>query len=170
MMLPTAAADNDWMSGLHEHVQAISLSLKAMMVLLVREREALVGRSDARSLESIAQDKQSAVAQVSALYELLRDAVARHLGPDASLSDGMSALSRYNGEIAQQVDELMQLTRKCQQANQDNGVLVSAGLDDSQAAIRTLSELGASPTVANTYGRSATQQPTTSRTQFNVRA
>ena len=170
MMVPTARAENDWMSGLRDHVQAISLSLKAMMVLLVREREALVGRSDARSLESIAQDKQSAVTQTSALYELLRGAVSRHLGPNASLSDGISALRQHDNEIAHQVDELMQLTRKCQQANQDNGVLVSAGLDDSQDAIRTLSELGASPAVANTYGRTASQHPTRSKTQFNVRA
>ncbi|MFT5446362.1 MAG: flagellar biosynthesis/type III secretory pathway chaperone [Gammaproteobacteria bacterium] len=170
MIAPAARANDDWMSGLRENVQAISLSLKAMMVLLVREREALVGRSDARSLESIAQDKQGAVTQVSALYELLRGAVSQHLGPGASLSDGISALRQHDSEIAHQVDELMQLTRKCQQANQDNGVLVSAGLAHSQDAIRTLSELGASPAVANTYGRTATQHPTTSRAQFDVRA
>ena len=170
MIAPTVRADNDWMSGLRDHVQAISLSLKAMMVLLVRERDALVSRSDAQSLDSIAKDKQNAVTQVSALYESLRRAVSRHLGPDASLSDGISALREHNNDIALQVDELMQLTLKCQQANQDNGVLVSAGLDHSQDAMRTLSELGASPAVANTYGRSATQHPTTSRTQFNARA
>ena len=165
-----ASANADWMSGLRDHVQSISLSLNAMMILLVREREALVDRSDARLLESIAQDKQDAVTQISALYELLRESVSRHLGPNASLSDGINALRQHDDEIAHQVDELMQLTRKCQQANQDNGVLVSAGLDHSQDAIRTLSELGASPAAAGTYGRAATRQRATTHAQFNARA
>jgi flagellar biosynthesis/type III secretory pathway chaperone len=132
----SAPAGGELVSGLQSHVKAITLSLQVTMVLLVREREALVGRREAQSLESIAQDKQSAVAQVSRLYAMLRAAVARHLGPEASLTDSMAALREHNSGIAKQVDELVRLTRKCQQANQNNGVLVSAGLDCSQQAMK----------------------------------
>ena len=132
----SAPAGGELVSGLQSHVKAITLSLQVMMVLLVREREALVGRREAQSLESIAQDKQSAVAQVSRLYAMLRAAVARHLGPGASLTDNMAALREHNSSIAKQVDELVRLTRKCQQANQDNGALVSAGLDCSPQAMK----------------------------------
>ena len=170
MMAASGVNNSDWVNGLQSHVQAITLSLQAMMVLLVREREALVGRSEAQSLESIAQDKQNAVTQVSALYELLRNAVARNLGPDASLTDGMTALREQGGKIAKQIEELVQLTQKCQQANQDNGVLVSAGLDHSQQAMNTLTQVNAGPAAANTYSRSATQHAVGKGGQFTVRA
>jgi len=136
MSAMSAPAGGELVSGLRSHVKAITLSLQVMMVLLVREREALVGRREAQSLESIAQDKQTAVAQVGRLYAMLRAAVARHLGPEASLTDSMAALRKHNSGIAKQVDELVLLTRKCQQANQDNGVLVSAGLDRSRQAMK----------------------------------
>jgi flagellar biosynthesis/type III secretory pathway chaperone len=132
----SAPAGGELVSGLQSHVKAITLSLQVMMVLLVREREALVGRREAQSLESIAQNKQTAVAQVSRLYALLRAAVARHLGPEASLTDSMATLREHDSGMAKQVDELVQLTRKCQQANRVNGVLVSAGLDCSQQALK----------------------------------
>ena len=136
MSAMSAPAGGELVSGLQSHVKAITLSLQVMMVLLVREREALVGRREAQSLESIAQDKQTAVAQVGRLYAILRAAVARHLGPGASLTDSMATLREHNSGIAKQVDELVRLTRKCQQANQENGVLVSAGLDCSPQAMK----------------------------------
>ncbi|MFT5172607.1 MAG: flagellar biosynthesis/type III secretory pathway chaperone [Gammaproteobacteria bacterium] len=170
MTTATQESPQGWLEGLSSHVQAISLSLQAMMVLLVREREALVGRSEAQSLESIAHDKQSAVVQISTLYESLRIAVARHLGPDASLTDGIAALRKHSDTIAKQVDTLVQLTRKCQRANQDNGVLVNAGLDHSQRAMNTLMQIGATHARPSTYGPSATQVRSRARSQFSVRA
>lgn len=170
-MIAVADHTNDgWVEGLQQHVHAITLSLQAMMVLLVREREALVARNDAHSLHDIATDKQTAVAQVSALYELQRSAVARNLGSGTSLSEGISALREHSDRIANQVDELVQLTQQCQQANQDNGVLVSAGLDHSQQAVNTLARLGTGHAQAGTYDPSAAQHSSQAGARFTVRA
>jgi flagellar biosynthesis/type III secretory pathway chaperone len=169
-MINPAHAQQHWMLGLQSHVEAITLSLQAMMVLLVREHEALVGRSDARSLDSIAQDKQTAVAQMSAMYEMLRDCVAAHLGPDATMNDGILALREHSPSIARQIENLVQLTRKCQQANHDNGILVSAGLSDTQRAMETLTQVGATNTPTNTYGPAAAQYALGNTSQFTARA
>ena len=170
MISATGHAASDWPDTLQSHVQAITHSLQDMMALLVREREALVARSEASSLESIAQDKQSAASRVSALYDRLRTDMERYFGPGMSLGDGMNTLRGHSDSIAIQVDELVQMTNKCRQANRDNGVLVGVGLDNSQQALKTLAHVGASAMSANTYNRSATQQRVAAGTQFIIRA
>ena len=129
-MIATSTPGGDWVKGLQTQVQTISLSLQAMMVLLVREREALLGRNEAQSLSNIAANKQAFVVQVSAVYEMLRSAMRQHLDPDMSLTECIAAVGKQNRGLARQLDELVQLTSKCQQANQHNGALISSGLVD----------------------------------------
>ena len=130
---------------LEAHVDAVTLSLQALAVLLVREREALTHRAAAGALEDIARDKHSAVEQVGRLYALLRDSLDALGGAGASLPDSVLALKRTHPDLAQRVDRLVALTRECHLANRDNGVLVSAGLRNAGHAMDTLRAVGAVP-------------------------
>ncbi len=140
--------------GLEDHVQAITGALRSLLSLLAREREALRGRAAAEVLEQVAEDKSTAVELVASLYGSLRGALDHAGSTSGELPERLAALRHSHPALAEQVDQLVRLTRDCQRANQDNGVLVSAGLSQSRRALHTLrgvDDAGAAP--SGTYGR-----------------
>lgn len=154
--MSTAATDisTSQADGLEAHVEAVTLSLQALAVLLVRERDALTDRAEAPDLERIAGDKQEAVEHVGMLYARLRESMEALCGPSTTMSESLPVLKRAHPRLAEGVDRLVRLTRECQRANQDNGVLVSTGLRNARGALETLRHVGAEPVEPGTYGPS----------------
>ena len=103
---------------LQRHVEALVLSLQSLAVLLVREREALTRSGDSGALEAITRDKETMVD--GSLSPLIRG--------DSSVAQALGALERSHPALARRVELLLNLTRDCQRANQDNGVLLREGL------------------------------------------
>lgn len=138
--------------NLETHVDAVSLGLQALAVLLVRERQALTDRASPEVLDNIAVDKQAAVANVAGLYALLRESL-EGLGEDGTdLADSVSSLKRAHPHLAGRVDQLVALTRECQIANQENGVLVNARLNGTRGALRSLQDATIGSDPVGTYG------------------
>jgi flagellar biosynthesis/type III secretory pathway chaperone len=133
-------------------VDAVSACMHKLMLLLARERDALQARSEASVLEQVAGEKHAAVEQAGSLYAMLREAMAAIYGARQPVGDAVPALREADPALAARIETLVDLTRACKQANQDNGVLVSAGLRSAQRALLTLR--GAQPGHAadGTYG------------------
>lgn len=157
--------------SLEAHVDAVTLALQALAVLLIREREALTHRAAADAIENIARDKHRAVEQVGGLYALLRDSLNALGGSGASLPDSVLALKRTHPNLSQRVERLVALTRDCHRANQDNGVLVSAGLRNAGHAMDTLRAVGAVPAADTaTYGPAGHGHRSSAGDRLTVRA
>ncbi len=133
LTLTAAQADT-----IESRVDAISGALQALQTLLARERDGLRGRAAPEVLEQVAEDKDAAVEQVAVLYGGLREALAGIDAAGDSLPQHVAALRESHPSLAERVDRLVELTRDCQQANQDNGVLVSVGLSHARRALDTL--------------------------------
>jgi flagellar biosynthesis/type III secretory pathway chaperone len=129
-------------------VDALSAVIQQLLALLARERDALHARRDAAALEQLADEKHAAIEHAGAVYELLRGELALLFGTEQPIADSVQTLRTDHPALGAQVERLVELTRTCKQANQDNGVLVSAGLRNARRAMDSLH--GARP--ASTYG------------------
>ena len=129
-------------------VDALSAVVQQLLALLARERDALHARRGAAALEQLAAEKDAAIEHAGAVYDLLRSDLALLYGTGQSLADSVQSLRAGHPALGAQVERLVELTRACKQANQDNGVLVSAGLRNVRRAMDSLH--GARP--ASTYG------------------
>ena len=128
-----------------DRVIALTRSLETLRERLAEEREALRARADADALEAMARAKHAVVEQVSVQYDTLREALAGlGSGPDAG--GALGALQASRPELGAHVERLVALIRECQQANQDNGALVNAGLRSASSALDMLA-----PKPADTY-------------------
>ena len=109
---------------------------------LCKEREALNQRSSAQDLEYVALRKSAAVEHVSDLYGTLREALAAgHGGEDVGRA--LADVGAHQPALKDRVARLLELTRTCQLANQENGAMVGAALRGSERALGTLRELAA---------------------------
>lgn len=129
-------------------VEALSAVVQQLLALLARERDALQARRDVAALERLATEKHAAIEHAGAEYELLRSDLALLYGAGQPLADSVQALRAGHPALGAQVERLVELTRACKQANQDNGVLVSTDLRNARRAMDSLH--GARP--ASTYG------------------
>jgi flagellar biosynthesis/type III secretory pathway chaperone len=119
---------SDQTCTLQRHIEALLLSLQSLAVLLVREREALSRGCNSDALEAITRDKEATVDRVGSLYVLLRESLSPLVRGDSSIAQAVGVLERSHPALAQRVGQLLDLTRRCQRANQDNGVLLREGL------------------------------------------
>lgn len=150
----SAAADTDAgpLQPLAQHVDALIATVHELLALLAREHALLDARADAQMLEQIAGEKHAAIERASTRYALLRAALGLRHGSEQHLADGVAALRPGDAALAARVQQLLELTRSCKQANQDNGVLISAGLRSAGQALHTLHGAASGPTAAGTYG------------------
>lgn len=152
MSAATASPSAREAGDLEAHVDAVSQALQALALLLVREREALIARARPDVLDAIAVDKQSAVAGVGLLYGVLRADLERFGRDGAGSADSVTELKREHPHLSPRVDRLVRLTRDCQRANQENGVLVNARLNGTRGALQSLRDAGIEATAPATYG------------------
>lgn len=143
-----------WAGEFEARVDALTQGLAALAVLLVRERDALSTRTSAADLDDIADDKRSAVANVASLYALLRSSISSAWGDGTPLDGAVSLLRDSHPGLARRVSQLVDITRECHLANQENGVLVHARLDGARSALTALDEAcaGGVDVPALTYG------------------
>ena len=108
---------------------------------------------------------------MAGLYALLRDSLDALGDPRASLPDSVLALKRTHPNLSERVERLVALTRECHRANQDNGVLVSAGLRNAGQAMDTLRAVGAAPGAdTQIYGPPGHGNRTSAGDRLTVRA
>lgn len=149
-------------------IDAFIADMQHLTALLAREREALLERTDAAALEQIAAHKQTLIEQIGAHYQFLQDACGQlapadeprpcdvHNVPardlhDAPAGHSIGALRRAHPSLAERIERLVEITRACKQANQDNGVTLSAGLHSAQRALQALHGVPATDT-SDIYG------------------
>ena len=124
--------------ALEDRVGELTAALECMGELLASERAALRGRSDADTLEQVARDKQHTVESIAELYQGLREDLEPFGEPGAGMAGTLAGLRHTHPDLAARVDRLVALTRECQQANQENGLMVSAGLRSASRALDSL--------------------------------
>lgn len=146
-MTPTLSA-----ATLADSIDALNAALESLIDDLGKEREALRRRSSADDLECIALRKSTAVESVASLYTRMRETLVKSAGP-ASGDDPVGRLRGFAAALGGRVEKLVELTRACQLANQENGALIGAGLLNSEGALDTLRKLSAS-TATGTYSAS----------------
>lgn len=139
-------------SELGRCVDALGEALMDLVNNLDAEREALRQRTRADELESVALRKAMSVEHVAKNYDVLRERLVILTG-DQRVEDAVGHLREHAPELGGRVDELITLIRTCQQANQENGALIGAGLRHTRGALNTLSQLTASEH-GETYGAS----------------
>lgn len=128
--------------NLARSVDQLIEALETLEQDLGNEREALMSRSSAEQMEYVAERKASAVEHVSSLYTNLRAALAAgHDGEDVSRA--LASLGSEHPQLAPRVARLLELTRACQLANQENGAMIGAALRSSERALGNLRELAA---------------------------
>jgi flagellar biosynthesis/type III secretory pathway chaperone len=135
---------------LDAQVRALTAALEAMLIKLGAEREALRAHAKVDVLEHIVRDKQGSVEHIGALYAELRRALVAFGDERGNMREHIAAVRAIHPELAQRVDRLEALTRECQQANHDIGLLVSVGLRNANGALDTLHGVSTAA-AANTY-------------------
>jgi flagellar biosynthesis/type III secretory pathway chaperone len=139
-------------TGLAASVDSLNAALESLVDDLGKERDALRRRASADDLEYIALRKSMAVEYVASLYQRLREALVASTG-DLSIEDAISSLRSHSPRLGGRVERLLELTRACQLANQENGALIGAGLRNTQGALDSLRKLSAA-SATGTYSPS----------------
>lgn len=150
-------------------VDGLIAALEILFDDLGKEREALKRRCGADELEYIALRKSMAVEHVANLYSGLREVLAAAHGTD-DVSDALANLRSHVPSLGERANRLVDLTRACQLANQENGALIGAGLQNTERALNTLHQLHEKP-AASTYSASGhTRSQESSNYGLTVRA
>ena len=147
-MSPHTAAERA--DALEAKVRDLTVSLEEMVLRLGEEREALRTRASVDVLERIVLDKRDNIEAMTALYTALRDALAEFGGDGETMGAQVAAVRSAHPDLGERVDRLVTLTRECQQANHDIGVLVSVGLRNASNALDALHGVPADSS-ADTY-------------------
>lgn len=144
--------DPEQAATLQARVEAVTHELGSLAALLAREGDALARRAGAATLEQIAADKQAAIERVGHLHAGLRQRLEQ---AGVTPGGGIDVLAQLEPKLAASLGRMAQLIGQCQRANQDNGVLVNAGLRNARGGLETLRALGATAQRADTYDREA---------------
>jgi flagellar biosynthesis/type III secretory pathway chaperone len=137
-------------------LDGLGSALEALVSDLDEERQALRQRTSPDDLEAVALQKAQAVERVATLYAQLRSLLVKSTG-ESRVEDAMASLRRSEPTLGAHADALVELIRGCQQANQENGPLIGAGLRHTRGALETLRRL-ASASQDGTYSASGHAQ------------
>jgi len=145
-------------SATRQQLDILIKNLQAMLQTLEEEHQAL-NTADAIALEEIAARKAQAVETIAHQYEDFRHGFGLRDEPVAgeanqSFTTTLIRLRKSTPELTERLDQLVTLTRACQQRNQDNGTLVNLGMHNCQANLGLLQRLS-QPTSPSTYGPGA---------------
>lgn len=121
-------------------LEGLGSALKALVSDLHEERQALRERSSPDQLEAVALQKAQAVERVASLYAELRTLLVATTGAER-VEDALVRLREQAPGLGKRTDVLVELIRGCQQANQENGALIGAGLRHTRGALDTLRSL-----------------------------
>ena len=136
---PAARATN-----IHAQLNDELTSLRAFVVLLESEQQALLG-NDTERLLNIAESKAQAASQLAAMAEARRKAFL------AGSSDTMEAwLPKHAPASLPLWQSIRQMAAQAQQINTTNGELIQSGLRRNQQALSALNS--ASQNAAGLYG------------------